>query len=372
MKILIVTNSISIGNLSGGVEAVAKLHHRAFRENGFVSDLIAMNRTESLNTSFFFTGHPLPKARRILWSEHLGHFSFKFVARFLREFNSYDVIHIHLCKDFATVTALIISCLARKRIIVQTHGMFFRDDRLIDRAFNLICRIFTNQVNGHLILTDSESQWFKNNGWHAKQLKIRNPVVMPVIMASDKSYEYDVCFLSRFHLRKRPLMLIEAVKILTERGLKPKVRMAGSDEGELVSCLEKIVEYGLEHLIEISGQISGDEISQVLAASKMMVLPSYAEFVPMIILESLAHGVPVIAGRDCELAQELNLNKTCLLADDPYELANCISELITLDLRRNALEKAGQNWVRDNCEFTEVGLALIGIYSHILTQDNSL
>ena len=32
MKILIITNSISSGNLSGGVEVVAKLHHRALRE----------------------------------------------------------------------------------------------------------------------------------------------------------------------------------------------------------------------------------------------------------------------------------------------------------------------------------------------------
>lgn len=371
MKILIITNSISTGNLSGGVEVVAKLHHRALREIGFVCDLIAMNRSTNLNTSFFFAENPLPKARRVLWSERLGHFSFKFVAMFFREFRYYDVIHIHLCKDFATVTALIISRLARKKIIVQTHGMFFRNDRKIDRVFNLICKKFTNQVDGHLILTDSETQWFENNGWHAKRLKIRNPVVMPMNLVSEKSYTYDVCFLSRFHARKRPLMLIEAIKLLTELGLNPKVRMAGSDEGELSSCQEKIREYALEHLIDISDQISEEEISQVLMASKTMVLPSYAEFVPMIILESLAHAVPVIAGRDCELAQELNRINTCLLADDPIELAQCIAELITIDTRRNALVKAGHDWVRQNCDFTEVGLTLTRIYSHIMTQEDS-
>jgi glycosyltransferase involved in cell wall biosynthesis len=221
----------------------------------------------------------------------------------------------------------------------------------------------SKKADTHLILTNSEDEWFQEQGWQATRVKIRNPIKTPIVSKVMKLDLYDVCYLSRFHLRKRPKMLIEAIQILTAYGYNLRIRMAGSDEGELTPCNSMINMYSLRDNFDISGQISSDEISTVLHSSKVMVLPSYSEFVPMIILESLSHGVPVIAGSDCELAQELNENGICLLADQPLELANRIAALLEDDLLRKNLAMSGVAWVNENCNPIGVANKLLAVYS---------
>lgn len=358
-----VTNSVSLGNLSGGVEVVAKLQLSALRDTGSTCDLLALNRTVDYDTSLLMDRITLPKARKILWVKQSGGFSFKLIRIFLKIFKSYDVIHIHLCKDFVTTLALLICRLNKKKHVIQTHGMFLREDRKADQFFNWLCMKLSKKADTHLVLTNSEEEWFQERGWQAKRLKIRNPIKIPIVSKMVNLNLFDVCYLSRFHLRKRPKMVIEAIQILTAKGYNLKIRMAGSDEGELTHCNSMINAYSLGNNFDISGQISSDEILCVLNSSKVMVLPSYSEFVPMIILESLSHGVPVIAGSDCELAQELNKNGICLLADEPSVLAHGIATLLEDDLLRKNLAMAGVAWVKENCDPIGVANKLLAIYS---------
>jgi len=366
MRILIVTNSVSIGNLSGGVEVVSKLHLQALLEVGVSCDLLALNRDANFDALNPLNRFTLPKARRILWSSRLGYFSLRFIWMFWRNLRSYDVVHIHLCKDFVTTIAVFMCYIRRKTFVIQTHGMFLREDRKIDQIFNLLCKELSSQSSSHLILTESEDRWFEEKNWQTNRVKIRNPVQIPSGVNLAKPKIYDVCFLSRFHVRKRPLMVIEAMMILKDSGHTLKVRMAGSDEGEWAKCQAKIQEYSLEDHFDLSGQISSDNIFEILDASKLMVLPSYSEFVPIIVLESLARGVPVICGSDCELAQELKSNSICSLADDPIELATTILNLLDNTSVQKKVALNGLDWVNRNCSPNEIARQLIEVYANSL------
>jgi colanic acid/amylovoran biosynthesis glycosyltransferase len=51
----------------------------------------------------------------------------------------------------------------------------------------------------------------------------------------------------------------------------------------------------LQNHIEITGWASGEEVQQQLLASRAMVLPSFAEGLPVVIMEALALNRPVIS-----------------------------------------------------------------------------
>jgi colanic acid/amylovoran biosynthesis glycosyltransferase len=102
-----------------------------------------------------------------------------------------------------------------------------------------------------------------------------------------------VC-IGRLSEQKGHLLLLEAAHLLAVEGLDFKLVFVG--DGPLRSDIEKqIAEYGLQKHIEITGWASGDEVREQLLASRAMVLPSFAEGLPVVIMEALALYRPVIS-----------------------------------------------------------------------------
>ncbi len=102
-----------------------------------------------------------------------------------------------------------------------------------------------------------------------------------------------VC-IGRLSEQKGHLLLLEAANLLAVAGLDFKLVFVG--DGPLRSDIEKqIAQYGLQKHIEITGWASGDRVREQLLASRAMVLPSFAEGLPVVIMESLALNRPVIS-----------------------------------------------------------------------------
>ncbi len=94
--------------------------------------------------------------------------------------------------------------------------------------------------------------------------------------------------------QKGQLLLVEAAGQLAAQGLDFKLVLVG--DGPLRSQIEiSIARLGLEDKIEITGWASNSEVQQHIFASRAMVLPSFAEGLPVVIMEVLALGRPVIS-----------------------------------------------------------------------------
>ena len=93
--------------------------------------------------------------------------------------------------------------------------------------------------------------------------------------------------------QKGHLLLLEAVGLLAAEGLQFKLVLVG--DGPLRSQLEaSITRLGLQTHVEITGWASNSEVQQHILASQVMVLPSFAEGLPVAIMEALALSRPVI------------------------------------------------------------------------------
>ncbi|MFN0132402.1 MAG: glycosyltransferase [Phycisphaerales bacterium] len=102
--------------------------------------------------------------------------------------------------------------------------------------------------------------------------------------------------IGRLSAQKGHLTLIESLSLLHARGHHARLVLAG--DGEMRPDVERaIAAAGLDGYVEITGWIDEAEVRRRISASRALVLASFAEGLPMVIMEALALGRPVIATR---------------------------------------------------------------------------
>lgn len=102
-----------------------------------------------------------------------------------------------------------------------------------------------------------------------------------------------VC-VGRLESQKGHLQLLEAVAGLVAEGIAVKVTLVG--DGSMRAVIEeRIRELRLENNIQLAGWLSGAQVRQEILASRALVLASFAEGLPVVLMEALALGRPVIA-----------------------------------------------------------------------------
>ncbi|MDP3088410.1 MAG: glycosyltransferase [Methylotenera sp.] len=93
--------------------------------------------------------------------------------------------------------------------------------------------------------------------------------------------------------QKGQLLLLEAVNQLVQKGIDFELVLAG--DGELRSEIEGLIKaYGLTEQVHITGWISSDQVKNEILVSGALVLPSFAEGLPVVIMESMALKRPVL------------------------------------------------------------------------------
>jgi glycosyltransferase involved in cell wall biosynthesis len=102
-----------------------------------------------------------------------------------------------------------------------------------------------------------------------------------------------VC-VGRLAEQKGQLLLVEAVAQLMREGVAIELVLVG--DGPMRGEIEKlIVQHGLRDRVKIAGWMGSDGVRDQLLGARAMVLPSFAEGLPVVIMEALALGRPVIS-----------------------------------------------------------------------------
>lgn len=93
--------------------------------------------------------------------------------------------------------------------------------------------------------------------------------------------------------QKGQLLLLEAAHRLAADGTDFELVLAG--DGELRRKIEFLItHYNLLDKVRITGWISNDKVQQEILASRALVLPSFAEGLPVVLMEAMALCRPVI------------------------------------------------------------------------------
>ena len=94
--------------------------------------------------------------------------------------------------------------------------------------------------------------------------------------------------------QKGQLLLIEAANNLHKQQINFELILAG--DGEMRAEIESLImQYQLQDKVKITGWISSAEVRSIILASQIFVLPSFAEGLPVVIMEAMSLRRPVIS-----------------------------------------------------------------------------
>ena len=136
-------------------------------------------------------------------------------------------------------------------------------------------------------------------------------------------------YVGRLGAQKNVARLLDAMSLTRQ-----DVRLRIVGDGELRGRLEaQAARFGLEN-VEFSGGLLGEDLVKAYADADVFVLPSDKEGMPLVVLEAMAAGLPVVA-TDVPGTRELVRDTGLLAAPEPAALAAAI-DTTAADLGRRA------------------------------------
>lgn len=138
-------------------------------------------------------------------------------------------------------------------------------------------------------------RWLAPEHWH--KIRVVHCAVGEELFQRAKPIEprsKALVSVGRLHSQKGQLLLLEAFADAIEQGTDAELVLVG--DGELRPQLEaRIAERGLGARVRITGWLDGENVQRELLAARALVLPSFAEGLPTVIMEAFALGRPVLS-----------------------------------------------------------------------------
>jgi glycosyltransferase involved in cell wall biosynthesis len=172
-----------------------------------------------------------------------------------------------------------------------------------------------------------------------------------------------VC-VGRLSEQKGHLLLIEAVSQLAAEGLAFKVVLVG--DGPLRSKIESMIQHlKLENHVEITGWATNAQVQQEILAAQAMVVPSFAEGLPVVIMEALALSRPVISTYIAGIPELVRPEKCGWLvpAGSVEELATALRSVLQTPVEKLAeMGRTGAEAVRQNHDAAIEAAKLVNLF----------
>jgi glycosyltransferase involved in cell wall biosynthesis len=208
------------------------------------------------------------------------------------------VVHIHFASRGSTLRKMLLARMviqARRPLILHAHGAGFdKFHHKLPRTLRNLVNRTLQQANVVIALSSYWREFFIRECELAPSqvVVLPNPVRVPA-RCPDRAGRRDVQFLhlGRLGKRKGGYDLVHAFTALPDR-LRGRARLVLAGDGD-VDGMRKLAE-PLGDRVRVLSWIDAHERDRLLAESDVYVLPSYAEGMPVSLLEAMAAGLPAI------------------------------------------------------------------------------
>jgi len=203
-------------------------------------------------------------------------------------------LHCHLAQQAATVGLYVRSVFAFG-FSMTVHGPDeFYDAKgkylaqKIAAADFIIC--ISNYARSQLMMLSPYIYW---NKFIVSRLGVDPQLFSPQPRKAAPEF-FDILCVGRLTPAKGQHMLIDAVERLTQQGRRVRLRLLGSgpDEASLrkQSAQNRILDY-----VVFAGAMNQDRIRSFYAVADLFCLPSFAEGLPVVLMEAMAMGIPCVS-----------------------------------------------------------------------------
>jgi glycosyltransferase involved in cell wall biosynthesis len=154
----------------------------------------------------------------------------------------------------------------------------------------------------------------------------------------------------RLSAQKGQLLLVEGFADAIDAGVDANLVLAG--DGDMRGQVERLaIERGIEKRVRITGWISGEQVREEIRGSRALVLPSFAEGLPMVIMEAYALGRPVLSTYIAGIPElvEDGVNGWLIRSGSRPAIAEAIAEIMKTPVARlEAMAAKGREAVRQH------------------------
>jgi glycosyltransferase involved in cell wall biosynthesis len=267
------------------------------------------------------------------------------IALYLRR-HEFDIVHTHSTE--AGIIGRFAAALAGVPSVVHTvHGVPFAEDRssLLNR-FVLGCERHAATVTDRIVTNAdviAEDYLERGIGTQEQYTTIYSGIDLDAFHSADPASDLPgarprIVMIGRLAEGKGFDVLLDAMEALGD--FDGSVCLVG--EGPLYDSLsERIEEEGLEETVFLTGY--RDDVPRVLAASDILVLPSFREGTPRVITEAMASGLPVVATDIAGIPEQVEDAESGYLVPtgDAQALADRLRNLLSDAQHREALGLRG-------------------------------
>jgi len=201
--------------------------------------------------------------------------------------------------------------LLRWRVIFHLHGGgFARFHAESGRTGRALIRFFLDRAERIVVVSECWARWMPQATSNRRVTCIPNPVSLPaesgisptfpsggnvglIPLSASKREPGLVAFAGRCEAAKGIFDLLEAANLL--RGTIPQVRLECAGDGDLAKVARYALALNLGMRVSLPGWMDRAGTRDLMRRASVFVLPSYAEGLPMSLLEAMAAGFPLVA-----------------------------------------------------------------------------
>lgn len=264
-----------------------------------------------------------------------------------------DMIHVHILTRLGVIAWIQKILHGTPYIITEHWSRYLPGNDFGGFLRKLFTKIVVRNAKTVTVVTENLGNAMKAHG-----LRNDNYVVLPNVVnldmfhinRSDVSYtSTKIIHISCFEDKSKNIIgLLESLKIVEERGIDFQCTLIG-DGMDFDMMKKKAEELQLINKVCFTGLLEGQKLADELASGDFLVLSSNYENMPVVILEALASGLPVVSTNVGGIKEMIDETKGILVEPRNKEaLAEAIIKMIETHknydanyLRNSVIEKYG-------------------------------
>lgn len=257
-------------------------------------------------------------------------------------------LHVHFATAGATV-GMLVRTLAPVGLSLTIHGPDEFDDvpgqhlrAKLQAADMVVC--ISQFARSQLMRLSPQTLWDKLRVCH---LGVPAPSGANTVQTRIPGSAPRLLCVGRLAPAKGQHVLLHACALLRARGLRFRLTLVGDGE-DRQSLQDTCQQFGLEDCVIFAGALNQTEVRETMLQSDIFVLPSMAEGIPVVLMEAMALGLPVVSSPVNGIPELISDQHNGLLAapGDAYALAERLTHLLCDAKLRQTLGAAGRQTVR--------------------------
>ena len=282
------------------------------------------------------------------------------------------VVHIHTCSGFTFFLDSILICIAKcfsRPVVLHIHGGRFIEflDNLSPVLFKLVSWVF-HCCNRVVVLSDYWQNTLSDKFSECSFSIVENGVPIKRLVKKQPSCdaEIEILFLGNLTKLKGVFDLIVAMKYIDGAMLN---FVGGEEDAGIFQDIEKLLDtHHLQNKVKIHGPQYGEAKNIFLNAADIFVLPSYAEGLPISLLEAMANALPVVVSPVGGIPSVITDQQEGLLVKPGQvdDIVKALNALVRNDGLRKEMGLAGRKRCEEQFGIEKTVGKLLNIYSEVI------